>query len=118
MDKIKLRTIKCYAHHGCMPEETLIGSEYIVNLSVTADLSKSCKSDELEDTVDYVALHHIVKEEMDVPSKLLEHVAQRIIDRIFKSLPEIKKATVQVEKLNPPIGGNVSGVSVRLKKMK
>ena len=56
MDKIFLKNIKIYAYHGCMEEEKKIGSNYLVNLIVHADLSMSCKSDELKDTVDYVAL--------------------------------------------------------------
>lgn len=116
MGKIILRDIQCYAHHGCLPQETLIGSPYIVNVSVSADLSKSCQSDELEHTIDYVSLNTIVKEEMAIPSKLLEHVAQRILDRICTTFTEVKKAKVCVEKLNPPIGGEVVGVRVCLKK--
>ena len=64
MDKIYLKNIKIYAYHGCMEEEKKIGSNYLVNLIVHADLSMSCKSDELKDTVDYVALLDIVKNQM------------------------------------------------------
>ena len=112
MDSIKLKNIKLYAYHGCLQEEALIGSEYIVNLSVKSDLQKSAKSDQLIDTVDYVMLNRIVKEEMSVRSELLEHVAKRILDRIISELPMVKKAKIEVAKINPPIGGNVQQVSV------
>ena len=112
MDSIKLKNIKLYAYHGCLQEEALIGSEYIVNLSVKSDLQKSAKSDQLIDTVDYVMLNRIVKQEMSVRSELLEHVAKRILDRIISELPSVKKAKIEVAKINPPIGGNVQQVSV------
>lgn len=112
MDSIKLKNIKLYAYHGCLQEEALIGSEYIVNLSVKSDLQKSAKSNQLIDTVDYVMLNRIVKEEMSVRSELLEHVAKRILDRIISELPSVKKAKIEVAKINPPIGGNVQQVSV------
>jgi len=57
------------------------------------NLDTSAESDELCDTVDYVHLNKIVKEEMAVASKLLEHVAKRILDRIFAELEIVKKGT-------------------------
>ena len=116
MGYIHLKTVKVYAYHGCLNEETTIGSDYIVNLSVHSDLSTSALSDQLEDTVDYVALNAIIKEEMAIPSKLLEHVAQRIIDRVFDKHASVDKVLIEVEKVNPPIGGDVMGVSVEMLK--
>ena len=113
MGKIFLKNIRLYAYHGCMDEEEKIGSDYIVNLTVAADLERSSKSDRLLDTVDYVALHHIVIEEMKIRSKLLEHVAERILLRVMKEHASVKKATVMVSKRNPPIGGNVEEVAVK-----
>jgi dihydroneopterin aldolase len=116
MGIIKVNNIKLFANHGCLDEEAKIGSEYRVDVKVKADLKKSAKTDELEDTVDYVHLNHIVKEEMAIRSKLLEEVAQRILDRFFKELKIIQKATVSVSKINPPIGGNVEEVVIILTK--
>ena len=116
MGIIKVNNIKLYAYHGCLDEEAKIGSEYRVDISVKADLKKSSKTDELVDTVDYVHLNFIVKEEMAIRAKLLEHVAKRIIDRIFDELIMVKKAKVSVAKINPPIGGNVEEVAIILTK--
>lgn len=113
MGKIYLRNIRLYSYHGCMDEEKKIGSDYLVNLKVKTDLSASSKSDNLADTVDYVNLHSIVKEEMDQRAKLLETVADRIINRVLKEHPDVIKASVKVAKKNPPIGGNVEEVAVK-----
>jgi len=114
MGIIKVTNIKVYAFHGCLEEEAKIGSDYRVDVKVKASLKKSAKSDELVDTVDYVHLNHIVKQEMAVRSKLLEEVAQRILNRFFSELKMIRKAKVSVAKINPPIGGNVQEVAVIL----
>jgi len=114
MGKITVKNIRLYAHHGCLKEETAIGSEYSVSVSVWANLDKPSISDYLSDTVDYVLIHAIVKEEMNIPSKLLEHVAKRIIKRLFSENHMISKASVSVSKINPPIGGDVEEVRVRL----
>ena len=113
MGKIYLKNIRLYAFHGCMDEEEKIGSDYIVNVVVKTNLDKSSKSDQLKDTVDYVALHAIVKKEMEQRAKLLEHVADRILNRIMKEHPSVQKAKVKVSKRNPPIGGNVEEVAVK-----
>ena len=115
MDKIKLKDIKIYAYHGCLSEENLIGGEYLVNLSVFSNLKKSSVSDELKDTIDYVSLLNIVKKEMLSPSKLLENVVKRVVDKIFLVFPKINKVSLEISKLNPPINGNVFSVSVKNK---
>jgi dihydroneopterin aldolase len=116
MGIIQVNNIKLYAYHGCLDEEAKIGSEYRVDVEVKADLRKSANSDELTDTVDYVHLNYIVKEEMAIRSKLLEEVAQRILNRFFKELRKVKKAKISVSKINPPICGNVDEVVIILTK--
>lgn len=115
MGIIRVNNIRLYTNHGCLEEEAKIGSEYRVDVEVKADLTKSAITDELVDTVDYVHLNYIVKEEMAIRSKLLEHVAQRILDRIFKEIQLVDEAEVSVAKINPPIGGNVEEVVIVLK---
>jgi 7,8-dihydroneopterin aldolase/epimerase/oxygenase len=114
MGIIKLKNIRTFSYHGCLIEESKIGSDYIVNLEINASLEKSSKTDELEDTVDYVHLNKIVVEEMAIRSKLLEHVAQRIINRILKELQMVTKIKVSVSKVNPPIGGDVEVVTIEI----
>ncbi|RIV44647.1 MULTISPECIES: dihydroneopterin aldolase [Flagellimonas] len=114
MGKIKLKNIRIHSNHGCLKEEMLIGSDYRVDLEVTADLARPALSDKLDETVDYVHLNNIVKEEMSVRSNLLEHVAKRIIDRILEEILEVTEVEVEVAKINPPIGGDVESVSVKL----
>ena len=75
MGKLIVRDLKIYAYHGCFVEETKIGAEYQLDLWVEGDFSASEKSDDLNDTVDYVELANLAAQEMSVPSKLIEHIA-------------------------------------------
>lgn len=95
-----------------MDEEKKIGSDYVVNLVIDSDLNMSSQSDNLKDTVDYVSLYAIVKEEMSIRSKLLEKVADRILRKILKDHRQVILVKVKVAKINPPIGGNVDEVAV------
>jgi len=114
MGTIKLQNIRTYSFHGCLEEEAKIGSDYRVDLEIKTDLRKSSVTDELSDTVDYVLLNHIVVEEMAIRAKLLEHVAHRIITRIFKEIPSVSRIMLAVSKLNPPIGGDVEAVTIEM----
>ena len=109
---IKLKNIRTFSYHGCLEEEGKIGSDYRVDLKVHGDLSLSAETDFLADTIDYVHLNKIVKEEMAIRSKLLETVAERILVRTLSELDLVKKVKVCVSKINPPIGGDVHLVSV------
>ena len=118
MGIIKLKNIRTFSYHGCLIEESKIGSDYRVDLKVKTDLKKSSKSDTLEDTVDYVHLNKIVVEEMAIRSNLLEHVAQRIIKRVFEEILIVSYVNIAVSKLNPPIGGDVEAVTIEIEEIK
>jgi 7,8-dihydroneopterin aldolase/epimerase/oxygenase len=112
MNKILVEGIRLYAYHGCLNEEALIGAEYEVNVLMDTDFSEAAQTDDLTQTVDYVTVYNIVKQEMAVRSKLLEHVAQRIIDKLKKEFTTLQQVEVKVTKINPPMNGNVERVSV------
>jgi dihydroneopterin aldolase len=114
MGIIKLTNIRTYSYHGCLAEEAAIGSDYRVDLEIKTDLRKSALSDQLEDTVDYVFLNQVVKDEMAIRAQLLEQVAHRIIFRIFKESPAVARILIRVSKINPPIGGDVEMVTIEM----
>jgi dihydroneopterin aldolase len=114
MGTIKLKNIRTYSYHGCLIEEGKIGSDYSVDLEVKTNLKQSSISDDLKDTVDYVLLNRIVVEEMAIRSNLLEHVAQRIITRVFKESKAVSAIKLGVSKINPPIGGDVEAVTIEM----
>jgi len=114
MALIEIEGMEFYAFHGHFEVEKIAGNRFLVNLKIEADLSKAGKTDRLEDTLDYQKAYVAVKEEMAVPSDLLEHVCQRIITRIKDEFSEVQKVTVKVSKMNPPMGGQIEKVSVTM----
>ena len=95
-----------------MPEETIIGSDYEVNVVVDCDITKASLNDDLSSTIDYVCINTIVKQEMKKPSKLLENVVLRILRKVVDKYPKINSVEVSVAKQNPPINGDVKKVVV------
>ena len=109
---IEVNGIKCYAHHGCLPEETAIGGHYIVDVVMHTNFSIAALNDDLSKTIDYVEVNRIVVEEMAIPSKLIEHVGQRIVNRLKKEVNSIEKLRVKIVKICPPINGDVDNVAI------
>ena len=111
MALITIEGIRLYAYHGHLPEESKLGGHFIVNVWVTADTSEVETTDDLNDTVDYVKIIAIVKEQMAIRSDMIEHPARRIVDAILP-LHKVKKVKVEVEKIQPPIDAAFDKISV------
>ena len=115
MHLVEVVGIECYAYHGCMHEESILGGKYIVDIIIETDFSKAAHSDELIDTIDYVRIKEIVTTEMAIRSKLIEHVGQRITNQFKSEFPGLIESTVRIRKLNPPIQGTVKEVAIVIK---
>ena len=113
---VKVENLKIYAFHGCMEEEKVIGSDYVVNICAVCSVGKKAVEDEIGGTVDYVDLARIAKREMSIRSKLLEAVVNRIISSCFNEISVLEQISVTVSKINPPINADVASVSVSMEK--
>ena len=111
---VKVENLKIYAFHGCMNEEKVIGSDYVVNITAICFVNKDVFQDVISGTVDYVDLARIAKQEMSIRAKLLEVVVKRIIDRSFEEITVLNKISVTVSKISPPINADVEAVSVTM----
>lgn len=114
MSIISIEGMEFFAYHGCFKEEQMIGTKFIVDLYLTVDTSKAEKTDNLVDTVNYQQVFRLVKKEMEITSKLLEHVGRRILDNVKSTFPQAEKATLKIRKMNPPLGGKMNFVSLTL----
>lgn len=97
-----------------LPEEKILGTDYLLNLEIHADLSDAADSDDLKDTINYAEINDILHYEMSIPSQLLEHVIGRIAKKLKKAFPQISFLKVKLTKINPPMKGEMDGVSVEM----
>ena len=111
MGLITVEGIRVFSHHGHLPEEAKLGGHFIVNVWVNADTLEVEKTDDLKDTVDYVKIIDIVKEQMAIRANMIEVPAKRIVDAILL-LQKVKKVKVEVEKIQPPIDATFDKISV------
>lgn len=113
--QINVTGIKVYAYHGCLEEEAKIGGHYVVDVEMITDFTAAAAEDDLSKTIDYCDVARIVEEEMSIRSKLIEHVGQRILDRMKRELKSLFEITLKVRKISPPIDADVQSVEVIFK---
>lgn len=109
---ILLENVEIYANHGVFAQETLVGNLFVINLKLKVDFEKASQSDDLDETLSYASVFDIVKREMSIPSKLLEHVAGRIVRSLKSEFPKIEQVELKIAKRNPPVGGQAEFASV------
>lgn len=111
---ILLPQLRFFAHHGVLPQEQEVGACFYVNLEIRTDFTHALETDELENTVSYADIHEAVKEEMAISSRLLEHVAGRIVHRLYRDFPTIKGIKIELYKQNPPMGADCERAGIRI----
>ncbi len=114
MGTIHIEGMEFFAFHGLLDEEQKIGNRFIVEIKIDSDFSQAAINDDIKETVNYAEVHELVKKEMSVPSRLIEHVAKRIQNAVMNNIAGINHLEVKVIKLRPPINGIMEKVSVTL----
>ena len=111
---IHLKGIHLKGYHGVLPQEKIVGNDYIINISIAIDLSKAIESDNLNDTISYAEVFDIVQNTMQIKCDLIEKVAGNIAKELFKAFENINELKISITKQNPPMGADCSGASVEL----
>ena len=109
---IRLEGIKLFGYHGVLPQENRVGAIYTVNLRLKTDYLAAAQSDNLDDTINYAEVYQVVKEEMKIPSRLLEHVSYRIAQKILETFPAVQAIEISLYKENPPMEAECKNVGV------
>jgi dihydroneopterin aldolase len=116
MDKVTLEGLEFFAYHGYYDEEQKIGNKYSVDITVFADLTEAANEDRLSKTINYEQLYEVVLNEIKKSARLLEHIAERIIQATFQSIESAEEVEVAVSKFNPPVGGMCNRAIVTLRR--
>lgn len=111
---IYINSLRLHASHGVLPQERVVGNDYVVTLKVDYDISRAMTTDDVADTINYALLCSIVEEEMAVPSNLIEHVAGRISRRILGRFDGVTALHLSITKANPPMGADCDGAGVEI----
>ncbi len=115
---IALEGLAFYAYHGFFEEEQRLGNHYQVDITLETDFSEAGRQDDLAHTVDYGVLYQIIADTMQTPAKLLEHIAQKIVNQVFERFETVKMVEVCIGKQNPPLGGLCAWAKIRIKSVR
>jgi 7,8-dihydroneopterin aldolase/epimerase/oxygenase len=114
MSIVSVEGMEFFAYHGCFKEEAIIGTKFVVDVSIETDTRKAEETDDLSTALNYQHVFLLVKKEVEIRSNLLEHVGRRILNSIKKEFPFIVGAKLKISKMNPPLGGKVHQVSLTM----
>lgn len=112
--KIYIRSLRMHAFHGVLPQERVVGNDYMVDVSAEYDISRAVATDNVADTLNYADMCKAINDEMAVPSQLIEHVAGRVAERLFRLFPAITSLRLSITKVNPPMGADCGGAGVEI----
>ncbi len=117
MDKIIIKDLRLFAYHGVNEEEKINGQNFVLDITVWADLTKPCGSDNVDDTVSYAKIIKKVREVFTAEKyDLLEKVSQVICDEIFKNFEKVQECEIRLKKPEAPIKADFSYVAVEIRR--
>ena len=111
---VRIEKLRIRAFHGVLPQERQVGGDFIVTLRAGYPWQPAMSSDDVSDTLNYAAACELIKQEMAVPSRLLEHVAGRIVKSLLQRFPAISSIDLWLTKVTPPMGADCDGAGVEL----
>ena len=116
MGIIRLNNMNFYGYHGVYDFEKEQGANFEIDLELFTSLTKSSKSDNIEDTINYEDVYEQVKKAFGSKSYfLLEKLADSISKSIFEE-HKIDKLIIRVRKINAPLDGKLDSVEIELKR--
>ena len=111
---IHLHNLRFHAYHGVLAQERKTGGEFVVNVRVAYPLRQAMQTDNVDDTLNYAELFEIINKEMQTPSSLLEYVAGRIGESIFRHFAQVSSVWLTIAKKNPPMGADSDDAAVEV----
>ena len=116
-DTLTLSRLRFFARHGALPEEAVRGQDFEVTVHLELPLAEAGRTDDLSRTVDYRAVHEVVRAVMEGPPRqLVEALAEAMAAELLRRFPPVEAVEVEVVKLHPPVEFSGAGLGVRIRR--
>lgn len=116
MGKIIIKGMEFFAYHGHYPEEKMAGNKFMLNITLWTDTKPAEISDNINDALNYQAVYMIIKNKIETTKyNLIEHLGREILKDLFESFDTLLKAEIELNKMHPPMGGQIQSVGIVLK---
>ena len=116
VDKIFIKGIQVYAHHGVLKEERTIGQKFVIDVDMFVDLRLAGNTDDLNNTVNYAEVCDLViRTATQKKFKLIEALAEAVASEIINRF-KVKKTKVCVKKPHAPINALLETLGVEIER--
>ncbi|MGL4993371.1 MAG: dihydroneopterin aldolase [Bacteroidales bacterium] len=109
---IELDEMEFFAYHGVFEQEALVGNRFRVWLKLYVNIDKAIETDDIDTTVSYADIYEVVKQQLAIRANLLEHLAGRVVNQLYKEFGTIQEIEIKLAKLNPPGCGDIKSAAV------
>lgn len=117
MDKIHIKDLELYCHHGVFPEENTLGQKFLISATLYTDLRKAGLTDDLTKSIHYGEVSHLMKDYMQKHTrKLLEAVVEGLAQELLCNVPGLSRVRLELKKPWAPIGLPLDTVSVEIER--
>lgn len=117
MDRIEIKDLECYCHHGVLKEETVLGQKFLVSVTLFVDTKRAGTEDDLLYSVNYAEAAHFIHDIMkDNEFQLIEAAAEKIASEILLKYKRVEEIEVCIKKPWAPILLPMDTVSVCIRR--
>lgn len=118
MDRIILKGMQFYGHHGVLPQERELGWRFEIDVEMGLDLKKAGREDDISFTVDYAEVFKVVEGRATGSSyHLLEAIAEAVAQGILECFP-VEEVAVGVKKVAAPFKGTYEYMAVEIRRQR
>ncbi len=111
--RLSIKNAEFYSYHGVKSEERKLGGKFQVDLDLYYDANKAIENDDVKSALNYEQVIHYIGEIINGDAyKLIETIANKILNSLFSKFTELVEATVRVRKLNVPVKRFIDYVEV------
>ena len=112
-DRIIIKDLQVFAHHGVLPEEKRIGQRFAVDITAFLDLRPAGESDDYGRTVCYDALTRTVLDTLtERDFRLIEAAADAVARAVLSGFAQIERVIGELRKPAAPIDAVFAYVGV------
>lgn len=117
MDKITIKNLEVFAHHGVLKEENVLGQKFLITVMIGTDIRNAGLHDAIDQTINYAEVCHRITECVTTNThKLIETVAEQVAQMILAAYESAGTVTVEIAKPWAPIMLPLESVSVTVQR--
>ncbi len=114
-DRISIKNLEVFAHHGVFPEENKLGQKFLVSAVLYTDTRRAGISDDLTQSIHYgIVSQQITDFLQNHTYQLIETAAEQLARELLLCTERLQAVTIELKKPWAPVGLPLETVSVTI----